>query len=68
MCFYCGIKCSQSKTADTVDERNRWFVLDHKIAVAKGGNSLFSNLIGSCYLCNQNKRDKDFDFNNKLFL
>lgn len=54
-CFYCGRQCHQNKLARNIDERNSWFVLDHKISSADGGNDMFSNLVGSCWLCNQKK-------------
>lgn len=57
-CVYCNRQCHQNKTAHSKDERNSWFVLDHIIPVAKGGTDFFSNMTGSCWLCNVKKSDK----------
>lgn len=57
-CFYCNIQCHQNKTVYSNEERNCWFVLDHKIPVSKGGTDMFFNLVGACFICNERKGSK----------
>ena len=60
LCCYCGKQCHQNNVVKTVEEKHAWFVLDHKISTADGGSDMFSNLVGSCWICNARKGRSSF--------
>jgi 5-methylcytosine-specific restriction endonuclease McrA len=47
-CFYCMRPLLLSEST-----------LDHIVPVAKGGTAAVTNLVASCYSCNQSKADKE---------
>jgi 5-methylcytosine-specific restriction endonuclease McrA len=52
-CFYCDVKM-------TAEGRLREMV-DHKLAVSKGGSNAPENIILACWECNMAKGTQDFD-------
>lgn len=57
-CYYCKKDCHQNYICNSIEERNLFFVIDHKVSVADNGSNMLSNLVGSCWLCNELKGKK----------
>lgn len=47
VCFYCGIKITESN-----------FTIDHRIPLVRGGTNHGNNLVIACHHCNSSKREK----------
>lgn len=56
MCYYCLADCYPPEKASYInEERDLYFVIDHKIPMSRGGANMLSNVVGACWACNARK-------------
>jgi 5-methylcytosine-specific restriction endonuclease McrA len=60
-CWYCGIALEPVTDYDGQRICENWFVLDHVIPLSNGGTNAQSNLVASCWKCNNSKNNKSVE-------
>lgn len=60
-CWYCGIVLEVNVDYATGTKGANWFVLDHVTPRSVGGSNHPSNLVASCWKCNNVKNNKTLE-------